>query len=930
MKALALLFRDALRRDRVRLGCALFGILAAAALLTWAIGLAETTTAQCKPLSETMGKPFDCWVSTGRAAAVAPKGSGMQTLAHGSPVKMIPEAVVQAVKASPEVAEVMSTAVFRCAIDWRPEGRPLQGPGVKAGLAAVRDFPTCPYPDGLAQGRWPQAEAAQPECAISPFAFGAEGLADAPPLGSAVEVVTPTGRMTVTICGYLAETIRPVSGFPTLFASNQLADAAALVDAEGACNLMLIRLKPMADAEALAARVRAASPDDDAAMLVTRRALLRQLRSDATNNLLFQLPLLVALACVATVCMIVNALCVGIEQNRLRYARLRALGMTVGQLARLVAREGLALTFAGGLLGFGTGLLCLAVFVAGKPVVFPDGLQVGGLTPLVVAGLLGLSLLVALIVPLRQVLRLPPCEMRVQATPWRLAHPVWRWVWALLVLLPVLVTLIRFSPSPWVRSAWFLLVGLPLAIIGLLALAKPVLSLSEWLLARPLARLLGLHEALLRGSLTRAAARHSRMVLTLTAGLGAFFAIHIWGASLTDPFLPSKNLPPAILSLLPNGISPAAYAAWCAPDNEAVPPLIRRATRPFSAEQYCLHEEDFQAIEARTGLLPQQNNVLLIATPGESGVTITEMFARQCRLGVGDTFRIQRKTLRGEVKTLPLTITRVVRCNWHLFTARANLRARNGSPLGTLGPVFIDAALAKAWDPEKNDRVRFLWLDELPAADSTEALYSQTDLLELRLQKLAEADPQPYRPERFWAGAPAMARKGPPPVMPGLIAGTPADAVPNVVVHLRDEITRGTLDHSAELLGAMARVPLWSLVILCTGFISLLAASVRAMAGELRTLHAVGMTRLQMGRFLFAQALMLCCAAILLSLLLGLSIGWGFTGWTLAWMPFGGLPTTLVVPWVRLAQGVAVLLVAVLMITPVPIALLVHRTLQRD
>ena len=125
MKALALLFRDALRRDRVRLGCALLGVLAAAALLTWSVGLAETTHAQCRPLSEAMGKPFDCWVSTGRASAAAPKGSGMQTLAHGTPVKMIPEAVVQAVKASPDIARLRTTAVFRCAIDWRPEGRPL-------------------------------------------------------------------------------------------------------------------------------------------------------------------------------------------------------------------------------------------------------------------------------------------------------------------------------------------------------------------------------------------------------------------------------------------------------------------------------------------------------------------------------------------------------------------------------------------------------------------------------------------------------------------------------------------------------------------------------------------------------------------------------------------------------------------------------------
>ncbi len=922
MKALALLFRDALRRDRIRLGCALLGVVAAAALLTWSVGLAETTHAQCRPLSEAMGKPFDCWVSTGRASAASPKGSGMQSLAHGTPVKMIPEAVVQAVKASPDIATLRTTAVFRCAIDWRPDGRPLQGPGVTAGLAAVRDFPECPYPDGLAQGRWPQAEAAEPECALSPLAFGKEGLAVAPPVGSRVEVVTPTGRVRVRICGYLSERIRPVSGFPTLFASDNLACAAALVDAPGACNLMLIQLKPFRTPDALERLVRSVSPEDDAAQLVTRAALLRQLRSDATNNLLFQLPLLVALACVATVCMLVNALCVGLEQNRLRYARLRALGMSAGQLARLVAGEGGALTLLGGLVGFALGAGCLACFVIPKPAVFPDGLAVGWVTGLSVAGLLLLSLAIALVVPLRRALALPPCAMRLSEGAWHCAHPLRRSLGAVALLLPVLFTLVRFSPSPWVRSAWFLLVGLPAATAGLLLLVKPLLAACEALLARPVGVLLGLRPALIRGLLTRAASRNARMVLTLTAGLGAYFAIHIWGASLTDPFLPSKNLPPAILSFLPNGISPEAYRAWRADANASEAPLAA-ATRPFSAEQYRLHDDDFAAIEARTGLQPKQNNILLMATEGERGVTVTEMFARQCRLGVGDTFRIQRKELNGTVHTLPLTITAVVRCNWHLFTARAGLRARNGSPFGTLGPVFVGAEVARAWDPDRNDRIRFLWLDTLPPATSVEALYSATDLLELQLQKMAERDPQPYRATSPWAKAPGMARRGPPP-------GAAPVAFPNAVVHLRDEISRGTLARAAELLGALARIPLWSLAILCTGFISLLAANVRAMAGELRTLHAIGMTFAQMGRFLFAQALLLCVAAIVLSLLLGLTIGWGFTGWTLAWMPFGGLPTTLVLPVGRLVQGGAVLLGAVLLVTPWPIALFLRRLFKRS
>ena len=994
MSAVGLLFRDTLRRDRVRLACALLGVAAAAALLAWTLGLAATTWWQGRPLSEAMGRPYDCWVATGRASAAAPKGSGMQRLAHGSPVKMIPAAVAEAVKASPDVASVVATTVFRCTLDWRPEGRPLQGPGVGGGIAPVRDFPECPYPDGLAAGRWPRADAPEPEFAITPRAFGENGLRDAPPVGTRVAVVTPSGKRMATICGYLSERIRPVGGFPTMFASDALAEAAALADTEGLCNLMLIRLKPRRSPETLRETVRTISPDDDAATLTTRADLLRQLRSDAIQNLARQVPLLVALACVATLCMIVNALCVGLEQNRPLHVRLRALGMEAGQLCALIGRECLFLAGAGGALGFLVGWGLLAAFVHAKPLVFPDGLWMGWPVPAAVATLLTLSAGVALVVPLWRIARLRPYELRAAPEAWRHPRPVARLLTSLALMVPVLLTLVLFPASPLLRSAWFLVAGLPPAIWGLLRLAKPALWLAERLLARPVGALLGLRPELLRGTLTRAAGRNARLALTLTAGLGAFFAIHIWGASLTDSFIPSRDLPDAIVSLLPNGISmegwrdggmegwrdrgmegaglrpvtPAGGTAPCtpaspqampseAPGNSGNPgtsgspavagrqsrgarsvaarsraasspreasaeapqsanqPISQSALRPFHAEQYPLAEEDFEAIAARTRRTPKQNNILLIGSEGETGVTITEMFARQCGLGVGDTFHIRRKGHDGSVRTLPLTVTAVRRVNWHLFTARAKLRARNGTPFGTLGPVFVGAEAFRAWDPARADRIRFLWAT-LPKASGDAALYSLSDRLELALQRLADRDAatRPYVASLF--GAPP--RRGVKPAPP-----------PNVIVHLRDEISEGTIAHSTELLGDLARIPLWSLLILCTGFVSLLAANVRVQAGELRTLHAIGMTRAQMGRFLFAQTLLLGVAAAFLALVFGLTVGWGFTGWTLAWLPFGGLPTRLVLPLAPILQGLAVLLTATLLMTPLPILFLVRRLLRR-
>lgn len=918
MSALTLLFRDTLRKDRVRLGCALFGITAAAALMTWTLGLAITTWWQGRPLSETMGKPFDCWVATNRASAAAPKGSGMQNLAHGSPIKMIPKEVTAAVLASPDIDTALTTTVFKSKLDWRPDGRPLQGPGVAGGLAPVRDFPECPYPDGLAEGRWPQADAAFPEFVISPFVFGRDGLKDAPPVGTRVPVVTPGGSVEAVICGYLSESIRPVSGFPTMFASNNLADAAALAETEGLSNLILIKLKPFRTATALAEQVRTISPDDDSARLITRADLLKQLRSDAINSLSRQVPLLVILACVATLCMIVNALCVGIEQNRRRYARLRAIGMTASQLAQVLLQEGLFLAGVGGLIGFVAGWGVLAGFVAAKPLLFTDGLHLGWQTPIGVLVLMSISAGAAFILPLRRVRALSPCEFRMHADAYAPAHPV-RTLLAIAVLfLPILATPFIFNAHPLLRSAWFLIIGLPLAIYGLLRVVRPLLWWVERLFARPIGGALALRAELLRGTLTRFADRNARMTLTIATGLGAFFAIHLWGASLTNPFIPSRNLPDAIVSLLPDGISNEGAAALVEASHEGV------TLTPFAAEQYRLHDEDFADIVTRTGATPMQNNLLLIGTPGEKGVTITAMFARQSGLGVGDTFRLQRKDREGKVHTLPLTITDVRSINWHLFSARARLRARNGAPMGTLGPVFVSADIFAAWHPEQTTRTRFFWADLPQNAPRTDSdLYSFSDRLELALQTATnrDAEERPYVPyaSKIFSGAV-------PKNVPDRFLRATAPA--NVIVHLRDEIASGTIAHSSDLLDDLARIPLWSLLILCTGFISLLAANVRVMADELRTLHAVGMTQFQMYRFLFAQALLLCLTAILIALIFAFTVGWGFTGWTLAWMPFGGLPTAFVIPWRSIALGIVVLTVVTFILTPIPIVLLVHRLLN--
>ena len=70
---------------------------------------------------------------------------------------------------------------------------------------------------------------------------------------------------------------------------------------------------------------------------------------------------------------------------------------------------------------------------------------------------------------------------------------------------------------------------------------------------------------------------------------------------------------------------------------------------------------------------------------------------------------------------------------------------------------------------------------------------------------------------------------------------------------------------------------------------------------------------------LFGEAMLVGLCGIVLSLISGFCIGWTFTGWTRAWMMFGGLPVSLSIPWLTILHGVgfALLLCAIMALLPI-------------
>ncbi len=881
---IARLVFSGIRRDSVRAATAALGIGAAMALLVWTVGLTVATFAQGRARADQMITPFDCFVSTGRASGAAPKGSGIQALTRGSPVKTISPRALELIAASEALSGFIATAVFRTTIDYRPGGRLIQGPGLTCGMAPARDFPNGPPRGALVDGAWPDPLAEEPECALQRRIFTDRGY-PAPEVGETLALLTPGGRIEARIAGFY-EAPEGVSGFPTLFASDTLT-LFALPDAvePGDKNLVLCTLNPGADPAPLAKALRSADPDDDAARLVTRGELLQQIRSDATSNLSRQIPLMALFAMLTAACMLVNALCVGVEQRRLFFARLRCAGMTRGQLLRFIAGEGAFLALCGWGIGLLIGSCVLRTYIAARPDTFPDGYTPDLITPLIALILLAAVTAFSVILPARKLLRLRPVEaLQSEAPPVEEPRNLRReWI-GVAMMLPLLLLVIPFHCPPMARSLLIILAGIPLHAAGLIR-ALPLLIRGIERAFLPLfARCFGLDAALFRGIVSRAGSRTTLMVVTLAAGLGSYCAIHIWGASLMKPFVPSETLPGAIVSILPHGLA-------------SPPPGLM----PFSANQYVVDPGTL----ARFPKEPLQNNILLLGVPtdtafgakplirtpvkhlaGETpaealargGCFITAMFARQSGLKPGDTLRLLQRD--PGLRTLDLPIAGVMELNWHLVTARSRLRARNGAPFGTLGPVFVSDAAARAWDPANTETARFLWGDcEGDAA-----------ALEARVTALL-----------------------------------PENSRDSVHAHLRDEIADGTFSRGAELIGDLARIPFWSLIILSFGIVTLLVASVRAERRTLAVMRAVGMTRLQLARLLLTQIILVDLCAIAASLLFGLCCGWTFTAWTQAWMPFGGLSVALVIPWRAILAGIGFTLLSGLAVAAGPVAFLAMR-----
>lgn len=208
-------------------------------------------------------------------------------------------------------------------LDFRPDGRVLQGPPMMA-YAATR-----PGLDGAL---------------VTKALFAQRRVKNLPAIGDELTLVGRKGAYRVKLAGYL-DWERPARGYPNIFLPPS---AVAEIDEEWQ------DFKP-----------------------VSAEELSPMFLSDAGRNMDRAKPLLLWAAALTALCLLVNTLFLTIESRRMEIATLRILGMTRGGVAKMIVREALALVAAGLALGIVGAIVALFAYVACDAETFPAGAAIG-------------------------------------------------------------------------------------------------------------------------------------------------------------------------------------------------------------------------------------------------------------------------------------------------------------------------------------------------------------------------------------------------------------------------------------------------------------------------------------------------------------------------------------------------------------------------
>lgn len=395
--------------------------------------------------------------------------------------------------------------------------------------------------------------------------------------------------------------------------------------------------------------------------------------------------------------------------------------------------------------------------------------------------------------------------------------------------------------------------------------------------------------------------KHLGMLIAFACGFGAFVAVEVWGSSLMSAFVPSKEWPDAIVSILPGGVS--------AFDIEKLQSGVKGVRKIHELAPLQVNLEPLEELPQRGSGMKQYRNALLLGSDwlpefrfvagtreeaekaireGDNCI-ITEMMARARKLKLGDDLKLDC----GRGLKMALKIVGLVDLNWHMVTSRGLVRGLNRMPVNTDGPVFVSFDTVEACDarPAMMVKMTHLWLDYEPEFLEEHGAFEAGRIVE---REIVEA-----------------------------LGMMTEEIEENAVrLHSRDEVADGTLAHGVEIIGSMAKVPFIFILVIALGFVAMLVASADSRKREFRVLRAVGATKGQLAQVLIGEALKVAGWGILIGLFGGALVGWLCTAGTRAAMANWGIPPSFAVPLVTIAKGaVGAIVFALIVAVPTSMAI---------